>query len=246
MDDDLKETEKMSWFSQIARKYFHIFLLLKKNVMKNLIKKESFNLVLVALPFIYLGYLYGGLPAEVPVHWNVNGVADRMGSKSTLWMVPFLLPLLTYVTMAVVPALDPKKKIEKMGGKYQSFKTMMVAFMSVLAIYIIYSAANPGSTRISVVVVLMGLLFMGMGNFFKTIQPNYFIGIRTPWALENETVWKETHRLTGMLFLGGGLIIVLAGILLNNMVAAILLIIITLAVVLIPAGYSWMIFKKVG
>ena len=212
--------------------------------MKNLIKKESFNLLMVALPFIYLGYLYGGLPAEVPVHFNVDGEADRMGSKATLWMVPFLLPLLTYLILSVVPALDPKKKIEKMGGKYQSFKTMLVAFMSVLALYIIYSAANPGLTRISVVVVLLGLLFMGLGNYFKTIQPNYFMGIRTPWTLENETVWKETHRLAGMLFLGGGLIIVLAGLLLNNMAAIIMLVIITMALTLIPVGYSWMLFKK--
>ncbi len=212
--------------------------------MKNLIKKESFNLLMVALPFIYLGYLYGGLPAEVPVHFNVDGEADRMGSKSTLWMVPFLLPLLTYLILSVVPALDPKKKIEKMGGKYQSFKTMLVAFMSVLALYIIYSAANPESTRISVVVILIGLLFMGLGNFFKTIQPNYFVGIRTPWTLENESVWKQTHQFAGMLLMGGGLMMIIAGLLLKGIVAIILLVVIALAVALIPMVYSWMLFKK--
>ncbi len=214
--------------------------------MKNLIKKDFLNLVMVALPFIYLGIIYGGLPAEVPVHWNGNGEIDRMGSKVELWIIPFLLPLLTYIILSAVPALDPKKKLRKMGGKYQSLKTMLVALLSMMALYIIYVAKNPEMMRTSVVVILIGLLFMGLGNFFKTIQPNYFVGIKTPWTLENETVWKRTHQFAGMLWLGGGIILIIASMLLSSMASAILLLIIALAAGLLPVWYSWSLFKKIG
>jgi uncharacterized membrane protein len=28
----------------------------------------------------------------------------------------------------------------------------------------------------------VGILFIVIGNYFKVIQPNYFIGIKTPWT----------------------------------------------------------------
>lgn len=212
--------------------------------MKNLMKKEGLNLVMVALPFIYLAYLYGGLPAEVPVHWNASGEMDRMGSKSELWMIIFVMPLLSYVILSAIPMVDPKKKIEKMGGKFQSLKTMLVICFSMLAFYIIYVAAHPEAMRISALAIFLGLLFMGLGNFFKTLQPNYFLGIRTPWTLENETVWKSTHRMAGVLWLVGGLVMVVAGLLLNGPAVSILIVGVAIAVTVVPIGYSWVAFNK--
>jgi hypothetical protein len=39
-----------------------------------------------------------------------------MGDKYSLIALLFLLPVLTYVLMLVIPKIDPKKKIELMGG----------------------------------------------------------------------------------------------------------------------------------
>ena len=30
----------------------------------------------------------------------------------------------------------------------------------------------------------------------KTVKPNYFIGIKTPWTLENETVWLTQEQIS--------------------------------------------------
>jgi len=212
--------------------------------MKNQSKREALNLILVAIPFIYLGFIYGGLPAEVPMHWNGSGEIDRMGSKRELWLIPFLLPLLTYGIMSLVPALDPKMKIEKMGGKFHSLKTMLVGLLSALALYIIYVAAHPDAMRMSMVVIFLGILFMGLGNFFKTIQPNYFLGIRTPWTLESETVWKNTHLLAGKLWMIGGLIMVMIGIFYDGGPIIVLTVAIAIIVSLIPLGYSYFAFKQ--
>ena len=64
---------------------------------------------------------------------------------------------------------------------------------------------------------LIGLLFAFLGNYFKTIKPNYFIGIRTPWTLENEEVWKKTHLIGGKLWFVGGLLMALTFVLPNEM-----------------------------
>jgi len=212
--------------------------------MKNLIKREGLNLVLVALPFIYLASIYGGLPGEVPLHWNLSGEIDRMGSKSELWLIPFVLPTLTYIILLAVPIIDPKKKIEKMGGKFQSLKTMVVLFLSALAVYIIHTSAHPETMSLSIVVIFLGLMFMGLGNFFKTIQPNYFLGVRTPWTLESEEVWKSTHQLAGILWLLGGLVMILLGLFIKDLPVFILAIGIGFIVSLVPYGYSWYAYRK--
>src|SRR5579863_6087836 len=48
-------------------------------------------------------------------------------------------------------------------------------------------------------------LFVLMGNVMGKVRRNFFIGVRTPWALANERVWNATHRLAAKTFVLGGL-----------------------------------------
>ncbi len=209
------------------------------------IKKELPTLFIVLLPFIYLAYIWNQLPEKVPMHWNAKGEIDRYGDKIELLMIPFMLPVLTYLIFLVVPKIDPKNKIKQMGKKYDSLKWILTAFMSVLALFIIYSAKNSSLSNPNFVFILVGLLFSTLGNYFKTIKANYFIGIRTPWTLENETVWKDTHKLGGVLWFWGGIGIVLSGIIFSSKISFIILVCITAIISIIPIVYSYFRFKKI-
>jgi uncharacterized membrane protein len=60
---------------------------------------------------------------------------------------------------------------------------------------------------VNVVRVLSGMLavfLMVLGNVFGRIRQNWFLGIRTPWTLDNPTVWRKTHRVAGWLFVTAG------------------------------------------
>lgn len=94
-------------------------------------------------------------------------------------------------------------------------------------------------------VLIIGLLYLILGNYFKTIKANYFIGIRTPWTLENETVWKETHKLGGKLWFIGGLILILSSLLLEKQTNFTLFIIVTAIISIIPVVYSYLKFQNV-
>lgn len=105
-------------------------------------KKELPILAIVLLPFVYLAYIWNELPSKVPMHWNINGEIDRYGDKSELILIPFLLPVLVYLIFLIVPKIDPKNKLNKMGGKLQTIKFFLTTFMSILALFIIYTAKN--------------------------------------------------------------------------------------------------------
>jgi uncharacterized membrane protein len=61
-----------------------------------------------------------------------------------------------------------------------------------------------------VVRIGIGLLFIVIGNFMSQIRQNYFFGVRTPWTLANETVWKKIHRIGGFSFMIEGIILIIS------------------------------------
>ncbi|MDF0707153.1 SdpI family protein [Flagellimonas okinawensis] len=208
------------------------------------LKKELPIIGIVLLPFLYLAYIWNQLPQEVPLHYNIKGEIDRYGDKSELVLIPILLPLLIYVILLVVPHIDPKKQIQKMGKKYDSLKLVITTFMSVLALFFIYIAKNQSIANPNYILLLTGVLFIIFGNYFKTIKANYFIGIRTPWTLENESVWKETHKLGGKIWFAGGLLIILSSLIFNEKINIIIYMSCIAIMVLVPVIYSYLLFKK--
>src|SRR5690606_37809074 len=120
------------------------------------LKNELPLIAIVLLPFIYLAYFWNQLPEKVPMHWDINGNIDRYGDKIELLLIPFLLPFLVYVIFLVVPKIDPKKKLHKMGNKLQNLKILMTTFMSVLALFIIYSSKNQTFTNPNYIILFIG------------------------------------------------------------------------------------------
>lgn len=208
------------------------------------LKKELPLLTIVLLPFVYLAYTWNQLPEKVPMHWNVKGEVDRYGNKVELLLIPILLPLLVYVIFLVVPKIDPKNKLKTMGKKLHTLKFLATTFMSLLAIYILYSSKNETLYNPDYIVLFVGVLYIIFGNYFKTIKANYFIGIRTPWTLESETVWKKTHELGGKLWFVGGIIVVLSSLILEQQYYFTVFVVITIIIALVPIVYSYILFRK--
>ncbi len=45
--------------------------------------------------------------------------------------------------------------------------------------------------------LLVGILYLILGNFIPKVKPNYSIGFRIPWALNDSDNWYHTHRFGG-------------------------------------------------
>jgi uncharacterized membrane protein len=146
--------------------------------------------------------------------------------------------------MLVVPKIDPKKKIEQMGGKYYQLKFIMVLFMSMFAFIILHLTENPSVSSPNLIAIPLGVLFIALGNYFKVIQPNYFIGIKTPWTLENKEVWKLTHILAGKLWIIGGLLIVVGSLTVAKSVFIYILLSTIAVIAIVPVVYSYLKFKE--
>jgi uncharacterized membrane protein len=207
--------------------------------------KESVLWVLIILPYVYLATIWNKLPDQVPTHFNISGNADAWSGKTTLLFLPGAMGIGIYLLMLLIPVLDPKRKIQQMGVKYYNFRFMLTFFFSLFATYLLF-VSNSGSLKNpNLLIGLIGALFAMLGNYFQTVRPNYFIGIRTPWTLENEQIWKKTHRLGGRLWMAGGVLIaILSFFIKSNSALAITFGAILVVMVIVPVVYSYTEFLK--
>ena len=51
-----------------------------------------------------------------------------------------------------------------------------------------------------IVSILIGILFVILGNYMPKLQQNFTVGIRVPWTLNSTENWNRTHRLGGKMF----------------------------------------------
>lgn len=207
--------------------------------------KNVINLILCAIPFAIAIYFYPQFPHTIPTHYNLYGEADGFGSKNMIFLEA-ALPLIFWVLYVLIPKIDPKSKLVLMGGKYQYFSTGTIAIITALSTFMILSALNQKFTiNILAFNLILAVFFLLMGNYMSALKPNYFIGIRTPWTLESEYVWKKTHVLGGKLFFIMGILLVLFAVIKSlNPYLIHILVSSAIGITIITGIYSYWLFKK--
>jgi uncharacterized membrane protein len=201
----------------------------------------------VALPFVYLAYVYTRLPAIVPVHFGIDGRADRYGNKSGLWEVAAILAgisILLFILIRLIPKIDPKKSPRNPSDVYNKISILVVLLFSVINCFLVYSAEKGAFNIGNIFAAIMGLFLAVMGNLMHNIKPNYFVGICTPWTLENEMTWRKTHQLAGKIWVAGGLAIATISLLVPDRIAIYVLTAGTVILGIVPVVYSYISFKS--
>ena len=200
---------------------------------------------LVCAPFVYMAFIWNDLPERVPTHFGISGKPDAYGSKiSALAPIGILMTvgLGIYFLIKNIDKIDPKRAKQASKDSFNKIAMLLLIFMSGLSLYIVYSTLY-GKTG-SFMFVLLGLFFAALGNLMHSVQPNYFVGLRLPWTLENEDNWRKTHQLAGKLWFGGGLLIAASSLFMPEQFAVFFLLGATFLMSVIPAIFSYRLFKQ--
>jgi uncharacterized membrane protein len=158
--------------------------------------------------------VYARLPQRIPSHWNLRGDLDGWMEKP--WGV-LLQPFIATVLLGalwLLPRIDPRREnVERFAGDRQLLINLIILFFAVVQVAT-YGYALGWPVQVDrVVLAAVGLLLVGVGNYLPRIRSNWFIGIRTPWTMDNERVWRATHRVGGRTFVAAGLVVVLSALL---------------------------------
>ena len=118
-------------------------------------------------------------------------------------------------------------------------------FLSALNLLILLAAKNPGALSKGLV-PLLGLMFAFLGNYMYNIKPNYLVGVRVPWTLNNDDNWRRTHQLAGRLWFVGGLVLTVISLITPAHMAVMLIVVILVPIALAPVVYSYLLYKRSG
>jgi uncharacterized membrane protein len=190
------------------------------------------------------GYWLLGSKELLATHWDAAGEANGYGGS---FMGLYFIPLLTMALaalIAAVPVIDPlKANVEKFRPELNLFIAAFSAFM--LYVHGLTLAWNAGAkfSMTGMMAPGFGLLFLIMGMVIRKAKRNYFIGIRTPWTLANDTVWEKTHDLGGQLFIASGVLTMAC--VFFPFAAIFVLLVTSLGSSLITMVYSYLEFRKI-
>jgi len=158
---------------------------------------------LVALSALVGAAAYPAAPETVPIHWNAAGVPDGYASKAVgLFLLPVIAALTLFFLHFVFRA-DPRT-----DGEFEGSGVILVGvagFLCYVQLVIALAALGHVDTINRFLYPGLGVLFVLIGVWLPRVEPNWFAGIRTPWTLESDAVWRRTHRVTGRLFVLAGL-----------------------------------------
>lgn len=193
---------------------------------------------------LYTLAVYAQLPQQLPIHWDLHGNVDDWGQKgSAVWLGLGAQALMVLLLLAL-PAISPRNfSVDTFRKTFDYLLLVCVALMGYLQVITLQSALHPeldfGRSLIGGLLLAMALI----GNVLGRTRPNFWMGVRTPWTLASEPVWTATHRLAGQLLVGAG---VLGAILVWFGAPTEIALTILLAALLIPAIYSFVLYKQVG
>ncbi len=209
-------------------------------------KIDAFDRICLLLLILAVGVtfvFYNQMPDPVPTHFGLDGTPNGFTAKPLGAWLMVLTMLGTLVLFWLIPVISPKGfRVEKFRRSFGIIKLSMVVFMFLLNLFIVLRAISVNLPIERVMPGLVGLFFIVLGNFLGKVTKNFFIGIRTPWTLASEEVWRKTHRLGGYTFFFAGLLMIIGS--LMNLGGAWLMVVILVAVG-IPVVYSFVIYSKV-
>ena len=198
--------------------------------------------IVTILPVLIGIICWNRLPEVMATHFGFNNEANGFSSKAfAVFGLPLVLLAVLWVG-AFVTAHDPKR--QNISPKMFSLMLWIVPVISLVGAATIYPVNLGYDLDITFCgELLLGLMFIIIGNYLPKARQNYTIGIKIPWTLANEENWNRTHRLAGYLWMICGILMIIIS--LTRVVPAEWLIGIFLIMVLLPCIYSfWLHAKK--
>lgn len=183
--------------------------------------------------------LWDRLPEKIATHFDQHNLANGWSSKPmAVFGIPFLL-LLIHLFCVFFTANDPKRK--NINRRIFTMVLWLVPVVSVITCMSIYGLALGMDIDIGVIVnIMVGIMFIILGNYVHKVKQNYTVGNEASLDLEQRgelEPYQPYDRLdtdpVRAAFLMNSLLLK------TEIVFAVILL-----VILVPMIYSFILYKK--
>ncbi|MDY6779474.1 MAG: DUF1648 domain-containing protein [Halobacteria archaeon] len=154
----------------------------------------------VVVSLVVSAVSYPSLPSEMVVHWDASGTPDGGMSKPLAVLLLPALSAVVLVVLAALPRIDPLgENIEEFRKEYDGLVVVMSGFLGYVHLLVVLLNTGYDFEIIRALSPAVAALYYYVGVVIESAERNWFVGIRTPWTLSDERVWRETHDRAGTL-----------------------------------------------
>jgi uncharacterized membrane protein len=174
-------------------------------------------------PTVVAGVIaYPHLPTVVATHFDAAGQPNGFSSRGVAVVLVPGIALVIALLWSVLWRIDPKRaNYPSFWPTYRTVGGLIIVFLCLTQGWLLGHALGVPGLSVRVVPASVGLLFVLLSNLCPRIQPNWWLGVRTPWTLSSEVSWRKTHRLAGHLGVVVGLLLAVFALVLPTSIVAV-------------------------
>lgn len=163
--------------------------------------QEAIPIFVIILSFILGAYVYPYMPSLMATHWGIDNLANGYSSKLFgIFLIPVML-LILYPFFLLLPKYQPyKKNFDEFRQYYNIFVSLVFFFLFYVYILILIWNIDIYFNMLQFLAPAFSVLLYYAGVLSSKTKRNWFVGIRTPWAYKNETVWENTQKFGASMF----------------------------------------------
>ena len=203
------------------------------------------------------------MPDSVPMHYDMSGNIDRWGSKYENMIFPIIILIMALFWTLFIRYYDRKAEEasneKESAGSRSNAKVIgivglctavMFTVMQGFLLYGSYTEAISGAERETVDIgrvtcILMGILFIVIGNFMTKTRINSNVGVRVRWSRYNETTWRKSNRFGAIAFIIAGVLTILTAFFMKNSFAAVMIAVFYIILASIASvAYAHRVYRK--
>ena len=217
--------------------------------MKN--KYQNIILSITIVNFVAILVAFFVLPDSVPIHFNIKGEVDKMGS-AWLMLVLAIIPVLVAVGFLIESVLRGENN---RNGK--SLKIVLTC-ITVFFMYISWVMLGIGACGVGLgekahfpleilICLPIGVLITIMGNYMPITKRNSTLGLKTRATLSSDYIWDKTHRFAGTIQVICGIAIIISSIISTFVINWLVFVVIAISVVasvFVPMVYAYTLYRK--
>ncbi|WP_051637217.1 SdpI family protein [Lachnospira multipara] len=227
---------------------------MKNNVIRKIM------CVLAVVNLVVMAVLMSFLPEKMPMHYDLNGVVDRWGSKYENFIFPIIIIVMGIFWIAFSMYFERKatrstedKEIKSLLANAKVLdivglcETIFFIFMEAFGLYKAINLINTDAVTMSVdsikiEIIGTGVLIIVLANFMTRTKMNKIVGIRTSFSMYNDRTWRKSNRFGAYALMISGLLTIVTAVFIRQSIVGVFLM---LAYILVAVIATMIYSKKV-
>lgn len=139
----------------------------------------------ILLPVLFGLIVWNRLPGTLITHWGADGKADGSAAKALAVFGSPLAHLLVHLLRLCLTLRDPKQQKQSPQGAGDGF-LILAGLLACYKRHDVSAALGKEPEVAGIVPVLLGVLFVWIGNYLPKLRRNSTLGVKVSWTLGNE------------------------------------------------------------